>query len=967
MTHGGRSEAGHNLGPAGPVARRAAGNPAAGAALIHGEQSPAVSPNAPDAATWQSMLASLGVRIAGQSEQDPAEADGELSLDEPVEEPGRSQEAVIDQKETTRPQGKTTPVSSSGREEAGNRQTIRAAVESLASFPPLTVLSRVPVLSAPFTGQTSLNGTRTVHVDKPSAGAVGAKRSPHPETSSPSQDASIAASITAVRPIGKMVAKLASPAVGTPTTPALKVPVAKEAYFDLPRQVNLVARSASFEEKTPASPAVEGMAIGVAGISQMPLSGSLPRPALTVQWASTEQWAPARKDVASQNGNDGAIAGRKLPTADRTYAPSQSPDLQAWTVTDTGAQSAGIESKSRTPDSPAAPAHRDMAIRDAGGSAEPLRGSPSHQASAEQWAPAQTGWASQSGNEGAIDRQDPSNSDRTYAPSQPPEFHGGAVNYIRAQSGGFENQGRTPDSPAAPAHQVVAIRDASGSAAHLRSSPSHQASAEQWAPAQKVGTSQIGNEGAIDRQNPSTRDRTYAHSQPSELQTGTITYIGAQSGVFENKGHTPDSPEVPSHQVVAIRDAIGSAAPLRSSLSHQDSAGLGVSAQTDRASQFGSEGAMDRQKPFTPDRANFTSQPSDAHTGTIAGSGSQFGGVENQGRTPDSQAQGDARDHSLDYTRGDARDNGQDNGAAQTSADYGGTNDGGANPLNPAGKTAANSAQPAGVIAERTAPEADLQDTAQAAPRSSDVSSVGETGGNRSRRVQPQTGLSAAPVAGLSLNPAGAADSAAPSLTAVPANVPVGDANRASAPSTFSALDAEAAPGAPTWIHASAQRAEVGYQDPALGWVSVRADSSGGTIHAALVPGSAEAAQTLGGHMEGLNAYLSEHHTPVETLTLAPPENRAGDTRGFDSPAGSQNMPQGGGHGSGHSTGQGAGQDSEQDSRRGAGGQDQTVREMSRDGIATATPGARVPSQAGILEAIVPGTATAGRHISVVA
>ena len=89
---------------------------------------------------------------------------------------------------------------------------------------------------------------------------------------------------------------------------------------------------------------------------------------------------------------------------------------------------------------------------------------------------------------------------------------------------------------------------------------------------------------------------------------------------------------------------------------------------------------------------------------------------------------------------------------------------------------------------------------------------------------------------------------------------------------TFAALDAEGATVKPTWVHTGAQRAEAGIQDPELGWVSVRADMGSGRVHASLVPGSADAAQALGGHLAGLNSYLSDHHTPVETLTLAAPE-----------------------------------------------------------------------------------------------
>lgn len=85
----------------------------------------------------------------------------------------------------------------------------------------------------------------------------------------------------------------------------------------------------------------------------------------------------------------------------------------------------------------------------------------------------------------------------------------------------------------------------------------------------------------------------------------------------------------------------------------------------------------------------------------------------------------------------------------------------------------------------------------------------------------------------------------------------------------FAALDSGSASAAPSWIHAGAHTAEAGYQDPSLGWVGVRAEVSGGSIHASLVPGSADAAQVLGSHMAGLNNYLAEQHTPVATLTMA--------------------------------------------------------------------------------------------------
>lgn len=108
----------------------------------------------------------------------------------------------------------------------------------------------------------------------------------------------------------------------------------------------------------------------------------------------------------------------------------------------------------------------------------------------------------------------------------------------------------------------------------------------------------------------------------------------------------------------------------------------------------------------------------------------------------------------------------------------------------------------------------------------------------------------------------------------------------------FAALDEVTTPAVtPTWVHAGAQRAEAGYQDPALGWVSVRADLGGGGVHASLVPGSADAATALDGHLAGLNTFLTEHHTGLAAVTVSAPEVRWGDA------------------GTGQNTGQEAGQD----------------------------------------------------------
>jgi hypothetical protein len=114
----------------------------------------------------------------------------------------------------------------------------------------------------------------------------------------------------------------------------------------------------------------------------------------------------------------------------------------------------------------------------------------------------------------------------------------------------------------------------------------------------------------------------------------------------------------------------------------------------------------------------------------------------------------------------------------------------------------------------------------------------------------------------------------------------------------FAALDAGTGVSTPNWVHAGGRQAEAGFEDPALGWVGVRADLSSGGVHAAIVAGSSEAAQTLSGHLAGLNAYLSENHTPVSTLTM--------DTAGYSGSETGQNqgMNQGTNEGMQQSAGQ---------------------------------------------------------------
>jgi hypothetical protein len=160
----------------------------------------------------------------------------------------------------------------------------------------------------------------------------------------------------------------------------------------------------------------------------------------------------------------------------------------------------------------------------------------------------------------------------------------------------------------------------------------------------------------------------------------------------------------------------------------------------------------------------------------------------------------------------------------------------------------------------------------------------------------------------------------------------------------FNALDAESAAGVPRWIHAGAQRAEAGFEDPALGWVGVRAEMGAGGVHAALVPGSAEAAQALGGHLAGLNAYLAAEHTTLDEVTVAAPEG--GQAFSLE-------------QGTGHSMDQGAGQ--------GAGGDAPPRATADTPPLTGGRSTPELPALSGGEETTMQTASSGGVHISVMA
>jgi hypothetical protein len=188
-----------------------------------------------------------------------------------------------------------------------------------------------------------------------------------------------------------------------------------------------------------------------------------------------------------------------------------------------------------------------------------------------------------------------------------------------------------------------------------------------------------------------------------------------------------------------------------------------------------------------------------------------------------------------------------------------------------------------------------------------------------------------------------------------------------SAPSvreTFAALYADPAPGAISWTHAGARQAEAGFEDPALGWVGVRADMSGGGVHATLLPGSVEAAQALGQHMDGLNAYMAQQHTPVESLAMGAPGSR--DPNHSAEQGLSQGMNQGTNQGAGHGPGGGAGQGQGQNAQQqlwAAPEPSSTIRMAGVDGTASAASPVQPVGQ----DAAAQVQGSRGVHISVVA
>jgi hypothetical protein len=244
------------------------------------------------------------------------------------------------------------------------------------------------------------------------------------------------------------------------------------------------------------------------------------------------------------------------------------------------------------------------------------------------------------------------------------------------------------------------------------------------------------------------------------------------------------------------------------------------------------------------------------------------------------------------------------------------------------------------------------QETASAAARPGEPRGVRASGTAEHRTVAVQA-------AGPSVDASGLVGDAAGARAAAGFDTGVRGAASASAPrEAFAELDS--GPGAVTWTHAGPRQAEAGFEDPTLGWVGVRAEMTGGAVHAALVPGSSEAAQELGRQMDGLHSYLAEQRTPVAWLGMTSPGDRGGDGSGS---AGQTMQHDGQGQGAGQGSGQEA---SGQQAPRQQGSADADAPLAAR-GMGTGRAAAASSGAVTGLDRMVSPAGREGGHISVVA
>jgi hypothetical protein len=91
----------------------------------------------------------------------------------------------------------------------------------------------------------------------------------------------------------------------------------------------------------------------------------------------------------------------------------------------------------------------------------------------------------------------------------------------------------------------------------------------------------------------------------------------------------------------------------------------------------------------------------------------------------------------------------------------------------------------------------------------------------------------------------------------------------------------DTASAAPRVVHPASSVVEVGIDDPAHGWVAVRAESASGQVHASLSAASPESQSALRAQLAGMADYLAEREIGVRTLAVG---HGAGESAGGFSP-----------------------------------------------------------------------------------
>jgi hypothetical protein len=120
----------------------------------------------------------------------------------------------------------------------------------------------------------------------------------------------------------------------------------------------------------------------------------------------------------------------------------------------------------------------------------------------------------------------------------------------------------------------------------------------------------------------------------------------------------------------------------------------------------------------------------------------------------------------------------------------------------------------------------------------------------------------------------------------------------------FEAIDSQGRVAAGSSTPDAAHELQVGYQDPVLGYVELRAHADGRGVHAALETQSAAAGDALTGHLGALEGWMNERHTPVESLTVSTLASPA-DSSSAQHGKGSTQNGNAGSHAGGGSSGDG--------------------------------------------------------------